>query len=57
MVRTVFGVIMMMIGCLSLFIFISNGLLFPHLLGPITLVIIGIVLLIFKRKRIYTNKL
>ncbi len=50
MIRTVLGVTITIAGCLLLGVLISHGLLFPHIIGPITLVAVGTVLLNIKRK-------
>lgn len=50
MIKTVIGVIMIIIGGLLFGILLFNGLLFPHIIGPITLAAVGTMLLALKRK-------
>ena len=50
MTRTIFGVTMIVAGGLLFGVLLSGGLLFPHIIGPATLVAVGIILVAFKQK-------
>ncbi len=50
MIRKIIGTTLLVIGGLLGIVLLTGGLIWPHIVGPITLVVIGAVLLIFKRK-------
>jgi len=50
MIKKTIGTILILAGSIFIVFLISRGLIFPHIIGPITLVIIGVALLAFKGK-------
>lgn len=51
MIKKITGISLIIAGCLLLVVLLSKGMIFPHISGPIVFVLVGIILLIFKRKR------
>ncbi len=51
MLKRMIGIVLMLAGCILLGIFLIQGILFPHIMGPGVLVLIGIVLCIAKMGR------
>jgi hypothetical protein len=45
MIRKIIGTILILVGGFLLVVLLTNGLLFPHILGPTTLAVIGAILL------------
>ena len=50
MTKTIIGATMIVAGGLLFGVLLSGGLLFPHIIGPATLVAVGVILVAFKRK-------
>ena len=50
MIKKTIGTILIVAGSVFLVFLISRGLVFPHILGPITVVVIGVVLVAIKGK-------
>ncbi len=51
MIRKAIGTILLIAaGVLTIVLFIGGKLIFPHVIGPITLAVIGVILLTLKRK-------
>ncbi len=50
MIRKIIGTALLVIGGLLGIVLLTGGLVWPHIVGPITLVVIGAVLLTSKRK-------
>lgn len=48
MLKTIAGIFLIIAGCLLLVMILFSGALFPHILGPITLLFIGTILLALK---------
>lgn len=44
------GLILMLLGCILIGVFISRGLIFPHLMGPSIILVAGMILFFAKRK-------
>ena len=49
MLRKSIGTILVIAAGVLAIILLTNGLLFPHMIGPITLAVIGVILLTRKR--------
>lgn len=51
MLRKIIGTVLLVIGSLfSIVLLTYGGPVFPHIIGPITLAVIGVILLILKRR-------
>ena len=51
MTRKITGIILLIIGGLfSIVLFTGGGLIWPHIIGPSTLAVMGLILLVPKRK-------
>lgn len=50
MARKIIGAILAVVGSLGAGILIASGMLFPHLAGPVVLIVVGVLLLVMKRK-------
>ncbi len=50
MVRKIMGITLLVIGGFFGIVLLIGGLVWPHIIGPTTLVVIGVVLLAVKRK-------
>ena len=50
MIKMIIGTILILAGGIFLAVMISHGILFPHVLGPGMLVVIGVVLVAIKGK-------
>jgi len=50
MIRTTIGIGIIIVGCVLLGVLLSSGLLFPHIIGPVTLIAVGTALLAVRRK-------
>jgi hypothetical protein len=50
MVKKTIGIILLVIGGIFGIILLASGLVWPHIIGPTTLVAIGVILLTVKRK-------
>lgn len=50
MLKKIDGIAFIAAGAVVLFLLVLNGMIFPHLIGPVILVTVGIVLLVTKKK-------
>ncbi len=50
MIRKTIGTILILVGATFIVFLISRGLLFPHVIGPTTLIVIGGLLLTVKKR-------
>ena len=51
MVKKIIAIVLLVIGILGIFILLTyGGPILPHIIGPITAAVIGLVLLFYKRK-------
>ena len=52
MVKKTIGIILIIVGVIIMIVLLSQGMVFPHILGPLTLAVIGIILLTLKQKKV-----
>ena len=51
MIKKIIGVILLVLGVfVGLVLFTYGGPIFPHIIGPVIFVTIGVILLLFKRR-------
>jgi uncharacterized membrane protein HdeD (DUF308 family) len=48
--KKIAGITLIAVGAVVLGFLVSNGMIFPHLIGPAVLITAGVLLLVIKRK-------